>query len=157
MEVTLTVPEMNLALQSAWLRIMVSTAKGLNAATTKPRPFLTRIKEEVVGAVAEVAVAKAVGGFFVPSVNTFHRVPDILHDVEVRATDDRNGRLIVRDNDSNDRRYLLVTTDGLNSTIVGWMTGGDAKQDHWRANPGGYRESWFVPQHALRPPEEVIQ
>lgn len=157
MIVDLSLPELSLALNSAWMRIVSSAAIGINHKTTYSRPISTRILEEFIGACGEIAVGKASGEFFVPSVGTFHRVPDCLSDCEVRSTDRTDGSLIVRDNDHDDRRYILaiVTDDKVN--LVGWMAGGDAKKPEWRRNPHGHREAWFVPQSSLRPIEEVFE
>lgn len=154
--VTLSLPEMSVALNAAWLRIVTSAAKGLNSATTYKRSMAKRIQEEFVGACGELAVGKAANTFFVPSVNTFHRVPDCLADCEVRCTEVEGGRLIVRDNDGDARRYVLGVMAGESVTLVGWIRGSDAKRDEWIDNPNGYRLAWFVPQSALRPIEELI-
>lgn len=154
--VDLTLPEMSVALNIAWLRIVTSAAKKLNHATTYQRSMAQRIYEEFIGACGELAVGKASGTFFVPSVNTFHRVPDCLDNCEVRSTDNTSGRLIVRDNDSDDRRYIFAVMTGDTMTLVGWLTGAEAKKDEWTDNPNGYRPAWFVPQDRLHDVEEIL-
>ncbi len=154
--VELTLPEMSMALDAAWLRIVVSAQQGLNHKTTYSRSMSKRIQEEFVGACGEIAVGKAAGVFFVPSVGTFHRIPDCLADCEVRSTDREDGSLIIRDNDSDERRYILAVAVGEMVRLVGWLAGRDAKKQGWMRNPHGYRQSWFVPQSALRPIEEVL-
>ena len=154
--VTLSLPEMSLALDAAWLRIVTSAAKGLNHAATYQRSMTKRIQEEFVGACGEIAVGKAADKFFVPSVNTFHRVPDCLGDCEVRCTEVSAGRLIVRDNDSDTRKYVLGVMVNDTITLVGWILGADAKRDEWIDNPNNYRTAWFVPQNALNPIEELL-
>lgn len=155
--VTLSLPEMSVALNAAWLRIVASAAKGLNNCTTYRRSMSKRIQEEFVGACGEIAVGKACNVFFVPSVNTFHRVPDVLSDCEVRCTEVETGRLIVRDNDSDDRRYILAVMTGDTVSLVGWMRGSDAKRDEWVDNPNGYRTAWFVPQSSLNPMDDLLR
>lgn len=154
--VELTIPEMSMALNAAWLRIVASAQQRLNHKTTYDRPMSKRIQEEFVGACGEIAVGKAANKFFVPSVNTYHRVPDCLSDCEVRSTDREDGALIVRDNDSDERKFILAVAVGETVRLVGWLTGRDAKKQEWVKNPHGWRQSWFVPQSALRPIEEVI-
>jgi hypothetical protein len=118
--------------------------------------MVRRIHEEFIGACGELAVAKSAGVFFLPSVNTFHRVPDFLSDYEIRSTDLPDGSLIVRDNDDNHRRYILATVVDDVVTLVGWIKGEDAKKQEFVRDPGGRRPSWFVPQSSLRPIEEVL-
>lgn len=154
--ITLTLPEQSTALNAAWLRIITSAASGLNHKSTYQRPMVRRIHEEFIGACGEIAVAKSAGVFFLPSVNTFHRVPDFLSDYEVRSTDLPDGSLIVRDNDDDNRRYILATVVDDVVNLVGWIKGKDAKKQEWLRDPGGRRPSWFVPQSHLMPIEEVL-
>ena len=147
--VELTLPEFGQAVSTAWMRIMVSAAQGLNHSTTYKRTLITRLQEEVVGACGELAMGKYTDKFFIPSINTFHRVPDCLNDVEVRATSVPHGRLIVRDNDASDRRYVLALVDGHKVRLAGWILGGDAKIAAFADNPHGRRMAWFVPHSSL--------
>jgi hypothetical protein len=70
--------------------------------------------------------------------NTFHRVPDCLRNAEVRATRRENGCLIVRDNDADDRQFVLVVGDPPVVRIAGYLRGGDAKRDKWLRDPHGH-------------------
>jgi hypothetical protein len=155
-EIPLTLPELSTALNAAWMRIVASAAAGLNHRSTYSRPMVRRIHEEFIGACGELAVAKAAGVFFLPSVNTFHRVPDCLGDCEVRSTDLSDGSLIVRDNDSDDRKFVLAIVADDTVRLVGWLTGAEAKKQEWLRDPDGRRPAWFVPQSSLRPIEEVL-
>ena len=150
MRVELSLTEWHHAVQTGVLRMMVSSASRLNHASTYERSWSQRLDEEVTGAVGEIAVAKSLGQFHIGSVNTFHRVPDCLGDTEVRATRRDDGCLIVRDNDDDDRLYVLVVGDPPSVRIAGWLRGGEAKRDKWVRNPNGHRRAWFVPQSALR-------
>ncbi len=152
--VQLTLPEWDLAVNTARIRIIASASQGLNHATTYKRDALTRLKEEVVGACGEIGLGKATGQWFVPGLNTFHSVPDCLRDVEVRATDMSYGSLIVRDNDADDRRFVLAVVSGSRVSLMGWLWGRDAKQARWLRDPHGNRQAWFVPQRALRSMDE---
>jgi hypothetical protein len=152
----MTLPEFDLAVSTAMMRIVASYSQGLNHSSTYKRDMITRLKEEVVGACGEIALGKATNKWFVPSINTFHNRPDFLKDVEVRATDRADGSLIVRDNDANDRRYVLAIVEGTGVRLAGWLPGGEAKQDQWIKDPHGHRSAWFVPQRALRPMSDFI-
>lgn len=154
-EVQLTLPEFNVAVQSAMARIMISAGQALNHASTYKRTLLERLQEETVGCCVELAIGKLVDRYSVPVVGTFHVVPDYLQDLELRGTARADGRLIVRDNDANDRRYVFATVTGQMVTFVGWMYGHEAKKERWLTNPNGYRSAWFVPQSELRPIETL--
>ena len=156
MDIPLTLPEFDSAVNAARLRIIASTALGLNDATTYSRDMMTRFWEELVGACGEVAIGKAANVWFVPSVNTFHRVPDCLGDVEVRATDLDSGCLILRNNDADDRRYVLAIVNGTGVSLRGWMIGSEAKEKVYERDPNGYGAAWFVPQRDLRPMKDFV-
>lgn len=130
------------------IRMAVSNDKGLNHASTYQRTYAERQREEVIGACGEMAYAKSVNRFFSPTVNTFHGTPDV-GSVEVRATERMDGSLIVRDNDADDRWYVLVVGEPPNMKVVGAIKGSEAKQSKWLRNPHGHRKAWFVPQNEL--------
>jgi hypothetical protein len=153
--VTLTLPEWSAAFNAAWLRIVASESQGLNPATTYERSRIDRLTEEMTGAAGELAVGKWSNTFFVPSVNTFHRVPDCLKDVEVRSTRLLGGCLIVRGNDADDRRYVLAIVNGDQILLAGWLYGHEAKRDEWIRDPHNQRPAWFAPQESLRGMDEL--
>lgn len=150
MHIELTLSEFATAVSNAMSRIVASRAQELNHASTYERGYLRRLIEEVAGVCGEMALAKHKGVWFSPMLNTFHRSPDCLG-FEVRTTQVTDGRLIVRDNDADDRTYVLAITDGSSVRLVGWMLGGECKQARWADNPNGYRPCWMVPQKYLHP------
>lgn len=156
MNITLTVPEFIIAVESAKMRLVSSEAMSLNHAKTMERDMVDRLYDEVLGACGEIAVGKASGEYFIPSVNTFHRVPDCMGDAEVRATWRADGCLIVRDDDSDERKFILTTINAPDVCVVGWLYGRECKKQEFLRNPNGYRESWFVPQSCLRPIDELL-
>lgn len=97
------------------------------------------------------AFCSARGIYWDRSINTFHGRADAGRAWEIRATPRDNGALIVRDNDADDRWYVLVIADPPLFRIVGALQGGAAKRPEWLRNPGGRRPSWFVPQDAVPP------
>lgn len=129
-------------------RLASSLAKGLNHASTYNRTFYKRMEEETVGCVGELAFSKYLGVPWDESVDTFHHIPDV-GEVEVRATRLDQGSLIIRDNDADDRVFVLVTGTPPCVEIRGWIHGRDAKRPEFLKDPNGYRPSWFVPQSAL--------
>jgi hypothetical protein len=130
-------------------RMAISNDKGLNHGSTYTRTYLERIDQEVTGACGEMAVCKALGRFWTPSVNTFHAIADVSPAIEVRATTRLDGSLIVRDNDPSDRYYFLVVGEPPELEVVGYMLGAQAKHPTFMRDPHGHRQAYFVPQHLL--------
>ena len=152
--ITLMPWEFKFCVDVANQRMASSQQKALNHASTYERGHLKRIEEEVIGACAEMVAAKYLGKFWSPSVDTFHKVPDIEPNIEVRGTIGEHNSLIVRRNDADDRWYILVVGKPPTMTVIGCIQGAEAKQDRWLRNPNGHREEWFVPQSALRAPRQ---
>lgn len=154
--VSISTQEVMACLFTAIQRITASEAQGLNHRTTYDRPIRTRIDEELVGAIGERAFAKWIGVYGGDSVNTFHSIPD-CGEFEVRATALKAGSLIVRNNDADERRFVLacVALDG-RVILRGWLSGLEAKQERWKKDPGIRRPSWFVPQVNLRKMENLL-
>jgi len=152
MDVDLSAHEFATAVHVGMMRMTASANNKHNHASTYQRGYLERLEQEALGACGEIALCKALGYYWVPSVNTFHDVADVGRGIEVRATRRHDGRLIVRDNDPVDRWYVLVTGEPPRLTVRGCIRGHDARRNEWQRNPHGHRVAWFVPQHALRPP-----
>lgn len=148
-EIQMTMAEIGCALSIGWQRIVESTASKRNHATTYKRTMVKRIEEEFVGVLAEMAVGKMSGEYFIPSVNTFHVVPDCFADTEVRGTSLPWGKLIIRNNDADDRKYIFATVEGKSVKLWGWILGVDAKKQMFLDDPHEYRESWFVDRKYL--------
>lgn len=147
-EVALTWQEYLAAADVGLRRFASSSRSGHNHATTYDRDFLKRLEEETVGACGEIAFCKWKGIYYDFSVDTYHSIPDVGV-FEIRSTVLDSGSLIVRDNDADDRIYVLCTGRPPLMKMRGWILGGDAKKDEWVRNPHGHRPSWFVPQHEL--------
>ncbi len=150
MNVTLSFAEFYHAVDAAKLRMASSSLKQLNHATTYKRNYIERLQEEVIGTCGEMAVAKAMNKWFIPTIDTFHDRPDVFDAVEVRSTGRADGRLIVRDNDPDDRIYILAIVQAPDIKLAGWMRGGDCKIQKYFYNPNNYRDAWFVPQKDLQ-------
>lgn len=111
-----------------------------------------RLWHETLGCLAEAAVAQHLGIAYDGSVNRFHDRPDV-GPFEVRATDRRDGCLILRDNDLPDRPYVLAVGTGRDPVIElrGWLYGREGRRGEWLRDPHGRRPCWMVPQASLRP------
>lgn len=97
---------------------------------------------DTIGAIAEMAVAKYLGVYWEPTVNTF-KAADVAG-LQVRASQLENACLIVRPGDSKDDTYVLVIVGDNQCRIAGWCFGLFAMVDkHWRG------DAWWVPQEDL--------
>jgi hypothetical protein len=115
-----------------------------------------RWRQNVEGLCGEVAVAKALNVYWEPKVNSFKTRGD-LAGFEVRTRSRHDYELLVRDQDPDDRAYVLVTGVAPNFVVRGWMLGKDAKQAQWRMDHGNAGQpAYFVPQMALRPIEDLL-
>jgi hypothetical protein len=154
--VSLTVSEIVSCYHVAGHRITASEAQRLNHASTYQRGIRTRFDQESVGAIGERAFAKWLNVYSTDPINTFHDTPDCGDRFEIRSTSFPDGRLIVRDNDADDRIYVLALV-GLDGRVIlrGWIRGSDAKQPKWIWNPNEVRQAWGVVQDALNPMSQL--
>lgn len=113
-------------------------------------------KAHVAGAMGELAVAKCLGLYFPLSVNTFKTGADVGACFQVRTRSREDYELIVRKDDRDDDRFVLVVGTPPKLRVCGWITGGEAKQDVWLANHGDRGACWFVPQVELRPITDLL-
>ena len=102
----------------------------------------------IEGAIGELAYAKAMNKFWPMSVNTFKSIPDVDQE-EIRTRSEDYYDLLVRDDDPDDRIYVLVTGKIPNFIVRGWMLGRDAKQTKWKKNYANRPPAYFVPQAFL--------
>jgi hypothetical protein len=102
-----------------------------------------------IGALAELKTSQWLGKKQRLTHGTFKDVADCGHDVEVRAVRKKDGKLVFRDNDPADRRYILTYVSRSSVKLLGWLEGYNAVEMGVRANPGGYKEAWFVSQDQL--------
>lgn len=108
----------------------------------------------IEGALAEMAVAQALGLNWSCSVDTFKSEPDVGK-YEVRMRTQHQWELIVRPDDYEDRIYIHVTGVAPDFWIRGWMYGREAKRDEWLQSHGGREPAWFAPNKALHPMSEL--
>lgn len=112
----------------------------------------------LAGCRGEIAAGWAYGVESHLHVNVYHSVPDIGDIGEVRCRSKSYYDLLIRDDDADDRYYILVIGNHLRGSqlnVVGGIFGKLAKQDEWRKDHGGYGTAWFVPQKSLDPPERI--
>ena len=105
---------------------------------------------DIEAAAAECALAKYLNIFWDGSEGTF-KAPDLGDDIQVRCSSYAQAHLIVRDKDDGAHRYILLTGEGLNWDVRGWMFGYDAKKDTYfrQSESTNAANSWWVPQSDL--------
>ena len=113
------------------------------------KSVLDALEIHTVGALAELKVSQWLGKHKRLTHGTFKNVADCGQDVEVRAVRKQDGKLVFRDNDAPDRRYILTYVSRSSVKLLGWLEGYNAIERGVRANPGGYKEAWFVSQDQL--------
>ena len=112
----------------------------------------------IEGALAELAVARALGLDFIPTINTFHEIADIGEEIEVRWTKGRRGSLLIGDNDEETRIFVLVTGRSPSYLLPGWAYGTDIKsQGNFVTEYKEKHQLWGMPQERLRPTEDLIK
>lgn len=109
---------------------------------------------DIEGAGGEMAVAKALDVYWDGSVDTY-KLPDVGK-YQVRQTELSNGSLIVREGDSDDEIFILVTGKAPLYEVRGYMLGAAAKREEFVRDPHGMSPAWFVPQGKLSPIEDLI-
>lgn len=145
---TLTRSEFTAAAHVGLLRQAGALANARADRTQPDRTWLDGLVAHVIGACGEAAAHKARGRWWDLSLDGIGRA-DYGADIQIRTRRNRDHDLIVHDYDPEHWRYVLVVGEPPTMDVIGWISGADARQDHWRANHGGYRPAWFVPQSAL--------
>lgn len=142
--VTLTQWEMETAGYVAMKRAMDSVLKRRQS--IGGRRYRSHEEADIIGAMAEIAVAKLRGVYWPPSWGTFHDVDDVTGGIEVRATPYPDGHLIAYREDKPGCIYVLVTGMAPTLCVRGWIRQADAcRGEWWRPKSSAY----FVPQSAL--------
>lgn len=100
----------------------------------------------IEGALGEMAFAKWSGSFWSGAHKKF--AADVGK-TEVRTRSKSWYELIIHPHDDDDARFYLLTGQNGQYTIMGWITGKEAKLKDWWSDPAGGRPAYFVPQHAL--------
>lgn len=111
---------------------------------------------DIEGACAELAVAKCLNVYFCPDINIF-KGQDV-GGYQVRSTQNPEGKLIIRPNDSSEDTFIFITGVCPTFTVHGWILGADAKRHtEWLFGPNGRPKACFVPRTALRPISSLIR
>lgn len=114
---------------------------------------------DIEGAICELAVAKVSHRYWDFSVDKFKGGADVPPDIEVRWVSDKGNkrkRLIIRSNDRDDYKYVLVIGSCGNYEIIGWILGKEGKKSGSNEAPNGRPPCWFVDQSSLHDFRELV-
>ena len=147
-KITLTWPEV---WQSSIVGIMRRITSLKNSATSDenmPAHQKVTWATDIDAACAEMAYAKATNRYWDGGVNRF-KSGDV-GDVQIRSTNYAAGNLIIRDRDSENEFYVLVTCQCPEYVVVGGIIGSEAKQPKYlKIGTNGGSNAWWVPQLSL--------
>ncbi len=102
-----------------------------------------RLQTDIDAAGAELAASKFIGRRWTMSIGEVFAEPDLEPNVEVRFTRHQGGGLIVREQDTVDRVYMLLVGSIPTYRVAGWIKGEEARRDEHR-----WEEVWRVPTGA---------
>mgnify|MGYP003643451737 CR=1 FL=1 len=151
-------------IELSWMEMMSAGQVGLmrqieaskrNRSPRFPESYPGQLlANHVNAAIAEMAVCRLLGVYWVPSVNQFH-VPDLEeHNIEVRYS--TRADLKVR-GDEQEARIVSVTGDPFGKLeIAGWCWGREAINDRYKKDPGNRgKPAFFIPHSALSAIEDL--
>jgi hypothetical protein len=104
--------------------------------------------DHIEGAAGEQAFAKALNLYCHGHVNAGHSLD--VGDFQVRTRSKCYYDLIIRSDDADDEKFVLVIGESPNFSIIGWIYGREGKRPEWLKEYGNRPAAWFVPQASLR-------
>ncbi|KKM95012.1 hypothetical protein LCGC14_1192430 [marine sediment metagenome] len=104
--------------------------------------------KHIEGSCGELAFAKFYNCYWDATLNTFKKGQDV-GGFQVRTRSSDNYDLIVRPDDRNEDKFVLLTGRIPKFYVRGWMLGKDAKQKKWKQEYGGRPAAYFVPASEL--------
>ena len=156
-EVSLTRDEWAQAVFVALLRQHHSLHRS-SADSLYEKPWMAQLEIHMLGACGELAAAKAIGLPWPSSVNTYKGESDLPGGIEVRHRTKSHYDLIVRDDDPDDRRYVLTlgeVADVPKIKVVGWFFGSYSGRHRYLHLPVGSYPTRFSPDAVLGAIEEL--
>jgi hypothetical protein len=104
----------------------------------------------MIGALAECAVAKVGDRYWTPLYDQPTGVVDVGRRLQVRSSINPDAKLRAYERDDPELAFILVIVRAPEFDLVGWLWGREIKQDCWRQGANGSEACWGVPQSALR-------
>lgn len=111
--------------------------------------------EDIEGACAEMALAKALGIYWSNQLaDRPNKKPDV-GGFEVRLGSKDHYRLVIRKNDDDAARVAFLTGIRGEYRIRGWVIAGEVKRPEFWRSEAGREPQFYVPHSCLRPPETL--
>lgn len=126
----------------------------------KRKTHAERFFYNVCGSCGECAVGKAINQYWHASVDAPKEDPDVGRDIQSRCYAEAWYDLIIRDDDPQDHRYVLIIGEPPDFDIKGWIHGAEARtHNEWyrKDDPSIGQPSWWIPQSALHAPELLVR
>lgn len=150
-KIELTNVELLIASQVGAMRRVASIQRHL---TNQKQSNKSQWEIDIDGAAAEMAVAKYLNVYWLPTVNA-GKAADVSG-FQVRSTTREYGSLIIRENDVKNEKYILVISQAKTFIIVGWIWCDEGKQEKfWKTKDENGLPAWWVPQSELKPMETI--
>jgi hypothetical protein len=120
---------------------LVGVGRDLAAKAQNRRPLYggNTLIANIVGALGELTVAKALGVFWNPNVGGNDHDSGDVGPFEVRTTNRSPAFLTVRERDDDARPVVLVTGQPPCMRIEGWIWAAEAKREDWRENASQFK------------------
>jgi len=152
-EIILSNAELMVAAQVGAMRRVSSIKRNFNTHAKAFKPGLEWV-HDIDGAASEMAVAKMLNVYWVPSVNA-GKAADV-ESFQIRSTNHEYGKLLIREHDVKNEKYILVVSRHPLFKVVGWMWADEAKVDkYWKEPDDTGVGAWWVPQSDLKPMSTV--
>lgn len=102
----------------------------------------------IAGVAGEMAFCKCLGMYFMPTIDTY-KSPDVGDNIQVRTRSEKWHDLLVRPNDKDEDKFVLVVGKMPIFSVIGWAYGSEAKHKKWLQSYGDRPPAYFMPQRAL--------
>jgi hypothetical protein len=147
-----TEEEREAACKEAFRRQAVNEIKGLKGRNGGAATGAMALTIHLLGAAGEMAVASHLGlKEFLYKETEAKRGSCDLPGIDVKTRSRHSYDLIVQNNESPEKKFVLVTIQDKKTVIHGWIRGKDAMKKEYWSDPAGGRPAYFVPKTALMP------
>jgi len=147
-----TEEEREAACKEAFRRQAINEIRGLKGRNGGAATGAMALTIHLLGAAGEMAVASHLGlKEFLYKETEAKRGSCDLPGIDVKTRSRHSYDLIVQNNESPEKKFVLVTIENKKTRIHGWICGKDAMKERFWSDPAGGRPAYFVPKTALHP------
>jgi hypothetical protein len=151
-EFVFTEEEREAACKEAFRRQAINEIRGLKGRNGGAATGAMALTIHLLGAAGEMAVASHLGlKEFLYKETEAKRGSCDLPGIDVKTRSRHSYDLIVQNNESPEKKFVLVTIQDKKTVIHGWIRGKDAMKKEYWSDPAGGRPAYFVPKTALMP------